>query len=76
VHPVFQYDTRQGYLPWSNNQGKKGGIHWRSFFFPFDFDIPQGDRLKINVTDQLQDESLDLETSIVRTFSFGVRLEP
>jgi hypothetical protein len=75
VHPVFQYHTRQGYFPWSTNQGKKGEIHSGSFSLPFSFDIPQGDRLKINVIDQLQDSSLDLATSIVRSLFFGMHLE-
>ena len=37
---------------------------------PFGFDTPQGDRLQIDVTDNLKDSSLDLVTSIVRSLSF------
>jgi hypothetical protein len=43
--------------------------------FPFDFDTSQGDELKVNVLDQLQNNSLDLATSIVRSLVFGMHLE-
>lgn len=43
--------------------------------FSFDFDNPQGDELKINVLDQLQNDSLDLATSIVRSLFFEMHLE-
>ena len=43
--------------------------------FSFDFNTPQGDELKINVFDRLQNDSLDLATSIVRSLIFGMHLE-
>lgn len=44
-------------------------------FFSFDFEVPQGDELQVNVVDQLKNSSLDLATSIVRSLVFGMHLE-
>jgi hypothetical protein len=67
---VLQYHTRLGYFPWSSNPSKYGGIHRQLFYSPFDFDISQGDELKVNVIDRLHNTSLDLATSIVRSLVF------
>ena len=65
-----QCNTRLGHFPWSSNPGKQGGIHWHFFPLPSDFDTPQGDRLQIDVRDDLDNEDLDLVTSVVRPLSF------
>lgn len=68
VHP--QCHTCLGRLPWSSNPGKQGGIYLQPFPLPFDSNTPQDDRLLIDVRNELENDSLDLVTSIVRSFSF------